>query len=180
METLIAILRGINVGGRTVPMAELKIIFEKSKFKNIRTYIQSGNVIFEGKNSPGLATTIEKELLKKYKFDIPVIIRTVPEIESVIKKNPFVKKKGINIERLHVTFLAEEPLRENVSKAKEYHYPPDEFILNGKEVYLHCPVSYGETKLNNNFFENKLKVRATTRNWRTVNELLKIAEGTIK
>lgn len=158
-------------------MASLKAIYEEMKFKNIVTYIQSGNVIFStGQADPQtLSGKIEKKILEKYGFKVPVIIRTADEIQAIVKINPFLKIKNIATDRLHVTFLADNAGSDLIEKIKEYHYEPDKFIIIGKEVYLSCPDGYGNSKLNNTFFENKLKVTATTRNWRTVNELLRIA-----
>jgi uncharacterized protein (DUF1697 family) len=98
-------------------------------------------------------------------------------MKAIAGFNPFIKKKNIDPRKLHVTFLSPEPGLSNVHALNGIHYPPDEFILKGKEIYLHCPDGYGRSKLNNNFFEKKLKVTATTRNWRTVNELIKLAES---
>ncbi len=178
MQTYISILRGINVGGqKKINMKELKALYEDMGFQNVRTYIQSGNVVFEHKNSQhkDLPEKVGQKIFEKYGFEVPVIIRTVEEIENVLNTNPLLKKENVLIDRLYVTFLADEPQKEHLEKIKSYDYPPEEFIILGKEVYLYCPTGYGEAKLNNNFFENKLKVTATTRNWRTVNELLKIA-----
>ncbi|HTA26422.1 MAG TPA: DUF1697 domain-containing protein, partial [Bacteroidia bacterium] len=112
METIISILRGINVSGKNkIPMAELKVLYEKAGFKNVTTYIQSGNVVFSAdkKEINTLSEKIQQLIFKKYGFTVPVIIRTVDEIESVIKKNPLLKVEGINIEKLHVTFLSAYP-----------------------------------------------------------------------
>jgi len=178
MSTVISILRGINVSGKNkVPMVELKAMYEGLKLKNITTYIQSGNVVFSATDNDTKVLTkkIEQGILKKFGFNVPVIARTIDELQSAIKKNPFLKDKGIELEKLHVTFLEDSPSADNLKKVMEYSYEPDKFTIIGKEVFLHCPNGYGNTKLTNTFFENKLKVRATTRNWRTTNELLKIA-----
>ena len=103
-----------------------------------------------------------------------MIIRTIDELQILLHKNPFLKEKNIDKDRLHVTFLAEDPAQTNVNSIKDLDYKPDRFIISVKEVYLYCPNGYGRTTLNNNYFENKLKVTATTRNWRTVNELFRI------
>lgn len=178
MGTYISILRGINVGGKNkIPMAELKALYEELKFKNITTYIQSGNVVFStpNDNQQVVSKKIEEGVLKRFGFNVPVIMRTTTEMQSVIKTNPFIKNKGTDETKLHITFLAGNPAADNLKKVMEYNYEPDEFTVIGKEVYLFCPGGYGNTKLSNNFFESKLKVGATTRNWKTVNELLKIA-----
>jgi len=180
METIISILRGINVSGKNkIPMAELKALYEKAGFKNVTTYIQSGNVVFsvDKKEINTLPEKIQQLIFKKYGFTVPVIIRTVDEIESIIKKNPLLKVKGIDVEKLHVTFLSAYSSEQALEKIKAYDYKPDEFIIVEREVFISCPNGYGNTKLSNTFFENKLKVTATTRNWRTVNELLRLGNA---
>ena len=159
-------------------MADLKALYESLKFREVTTYIQSGNVIFEsdGKLSDlELAKKIEQAIYKKYDFEVPVIIRSAEELENIISINPFLKEKDINTEKLHVTFLSEIPNKTNLKSINQFDFSPDRFIIIGKEVYLYTPGSYGETKLSNRFFENKLKVTATTRNWRTLNKLFEIA-----
>ena len=178
MKTIISILRGINVSGKNkIPMAELKLLYEKAGFKNVTTYIQSGNVVFSAKEETAkeLEDKIKQLIFKKWGFAVPVIVRTVEEMQAVVNSNPFLKMKGIDLEKLHVTFLADLPAKENIEKIKQYQYKPDEYIIDTREVYLSCPGGYGSTKLSNTFFESKLKVTATTRNWRTVNELVRIA-----
>ena len=124
-----------------------------------------------------LAKKIENAIFKKYNFEVPVIIRSLEALEKIVTQNPFLKNKDFNTEKLHVTFLSETPLPANVKNIKITDYSPDKFIVIESEVFLHCPESYGETKLSNNFFEKKLKVSATTRNWKTVNKLLEIANN---
>jgi uncharacterized protein (DUF1697 family) len=178
MKTFVSVLRGINVSGhKKIPMAELKALYEELNFKHITTYIQSGNVIFEGNDSKNLPAQIEKKLLEKYGFKVPVIIRTANELVSLIESNPFLKDKSTDTSKLHVTFLEKPPQQADADKINKAEYEPDRFIISKQEVYLYCPGGYGNTKLTNTFFESKLKVTATTRNWRTVNELLKIIQS---
>jgi uncharacterized protein (DUF1697 family) len=180
MQTFISILRGINVSGqKKILMADLKILFESLHFKEIATYIQSGNVVFksDSKNTDQqLAKKIEKAISANYNFEVPVIIRTKEELEKIISQNPFTKEKNIDLKKLHVTLLSTTPDKEKVEQIKGANFLPDRFVFKGKEIYLHIPDSYGETKLSNNFFENKLKVSATTRNWNTVNKLFEMAQ----
>ncbi len=179
MKTLISILRGINVGGHNkIPMAELKALYEELKFKDILTYIQSGNVVFKaagGATDRALAIKIEKAIKEKFGFDVPVITRSAEEMGHALSVNPFLKKKNIDREKLHITFLNEVPQQARLDAIRKYDYPPDLFEIIGKEVFLYIPGGYGVTKLSNNFFENKLKVKATTRNWKTVNKLFDMA-----
>jgi uncharacterized protein (DUF1697 family) len=180
MQTFISILRGINVSGqKKILMADLKILFESLHFKETATYIQSGNVVFKSDSKSSdieLAKKIEKAISAKYHFEVPVIIRTSAELKNAISQNPFKKEKNIDLKKLHVTFLSETPDKEKIEQIKEANFLPDRFVFKGKEIYLHIPDSYGETKLSNKFFENKLKVGATTRNWNTVNKLFEMAQ----
>ena len=180
MNKVISILRGINVSGHNkIPMSELKSLYEELKFKNVTTYIQSGNVIFstEQTDFTVLSKQIEKIIFKKYGFDAPVILRNINELQAIVNTNPFLKIKDIDIEKLHVSFLSNYPTKDYLEKIKTYHHESDVFIIKGKEAFVFCPNGYGKTKFTNIFFETKLKVTATTRNWRTINELLRIASA---
>lgn len=181
METYISILRGINVSGqKKILMADLKTLYEDLQFRNVKTYIQSGNVVFKSEkkvDDEDTAKRIEKAIQKKYGFQVPVIIRSYRELEKVIASNPFLREKDIDPKKLHVTFLSEIPSKERLNELNSVGFSPDEFTIQGKEIYLHIPVSYGETKLSNSFFEKKLKVTATTRNWNTVNKLAEIGSA---
>ena len=178
MKTAISMLRGINVSGqKKILMKDLKTLYEGLGLKNVITYVQSGNVIFDYDKIKiaSISKKIEDKIFENYHFNVSVINKSVVEMESVIKNNPFVKQKGIDLTRLYVSFLYETPVQTNIDKIKDIISGDDKFIISGDEVYLYCPVSYGNSKLSNNFFENKLKVTATTRNWKTVNELLRLA-----
>jgi len=178
MKTYISILRGINVSGhKMIKMDALKQLYADLGFKNISTYIQSGNVIFQASKSQtkDLEKKIADRIAKQFGFDVPVFVIEAEEVKKIADKNPFLKKK-VDVSKLHVTFLSGEPSEENISKISGAPYSPDEFAIKGKTIYLFCPNGYGNTKLNNTFFENKLKVTATTRNWKTTNELIRIAE----
>ncbi|MBE9461219.1 DUF1697 domain-containing protein [Dyadobacter subterraneus] len=176
MKTYIAILRGINVTGqKIIKMADLKKMFEELPFENVRTYIQSGNIVFnaEPKSDQDLEKTIHDKIQKTFSFSVPVIVLDEKELKKVQQHNPFLTGRNEDLTKLHVTFLNAIPENNLVDKLRETaKFLPDEWILDGKTVYLFCPNGYGKTKLNNNFFENKLKVTATTRNWKTVNELV--------
>ncbi len=179
MQTFISILRGINVSGqKKILMADLKVLYEGLHFKEVSTYIQSGNVVFKTATKlPDikLAQKIEQAIYGKYNFEVPVIIRSKEEIGKIIATNPFVKEKNIDLKKLHVTFLSEFPKKENIEIVNKSDFSPDQFIIEGKEIYLHTPCGYGNTKLSNTFFEKKLKTKATTRNWNTVNKLSEMA-----
>ena len=177
MNTYIAILRGINVSSKNmIKMPALTKTFESLGFKDVKTYVQSGNVIFRSEftNMKDLEKQICEQIDKDFGSKIPVIILEQDYITGIQKNNPFLNRQNIDLTKLHVTFLSEEPKEENISKIDASKYMPDEFLFGSKAIYLYCPEGYGKTKLNNNFFENKLKVTATTRNWNTVNKLVEL------
>jgi uncharacterized protein (DUF1697 family) len=173
METYIALLRGINVSGqKMIKMTDLTTLLSEINLYNIRTYIQSGNLVFEypETDQKELAGLIEQQILHHYKFDVPVVIRHQSDLMQIQECNPFLKRNE-NIEKLHVTFLDDEPPADLIEKAKETAGSSDEFEVIGREVFVFCPDGYGNTKLNNTFFEKKFKTKATTRNWKTVVKL---------
>jgi uncharacterized protein (DUF1697 family) len=178
METYIALLRGINVSGhKMIKMDELKRVLCALNFSNIRTYIQSGNIIFETEKQD--STFLEKQIgeiiFKNFGFSIPAVIRNREELEKIHKKNPFLGKRNEPVDKLHVTLLSEEPDPLYLKKMEGSLFLPDEFVISGREVYLFCPNGYGRTKLTNTFFENRLKLTATTRNWKTIETMLKMS-----
>ncbi len=178
MNIYIAMLRGINVSGqKKIIMAELIAHLEELNFENIQTYIQSGNVIFEKDNTTAeeLEIAIADKIMEKYGFEVPVLIKTPEELEYVLANNPFINKQNKDPKRIYVTFLSEDPPEENIPRLSEVDYNPEEFILDGTTIYFYSPDNYGNAKMNNNFFEKKLKVSATTRNWNTVNKLVEMA-----
>ncbi|MCB0397151.1 MAG: DUF1697 domain-containing protein [Flavobacteriales bacterium] len=176
----ISILRGINVSGqKKVPMADLRKVYESLGLQDVSTYIQSGNVIFSGgaRDETKLVTSIEKAIEKKFGFHVPVMLRTDEQWKHIIAGNPFLSEEGVDETRLYVTILDEEPSADLVRQISEKDFGADRFVVKGKEVYIYCPVGYGNTKINNNFFEKKLKVGATTRNWKTMNTLAGLVSG---
>jgi uncharacterized protein (DUF1697 family) len=178
MPTHIAMLRGINVSGhKRIKMSQLQAMFEALGFKQVKTYIQSGNVVFEaGTNSaPGVSRKIEEKILSGFGFSVAVISKTPAELCETIQNNPFLKKRGVDLSRLHVTFLAKAPAAAALKKLEALNAGPDQWQCRGSEIYLYCPDGYGRTKLSNTALERMLSVTATTRNWRTVNQLYQMA-----
>lgn len=183
MTTYIAILRGINVSGhKPIKMEALRVSCEELGFKKVKTYIQSGNIVFQFKKiKPSeLESILASKIKVSFGFDVPVIVKEAEEVYTVLKTNPFLTKRKEDITKLHVTFLNQEPDKSLIDKIKVGQYASDEFIVIGKTIYLFCPNGYGNTKLNNSFFENKLKVIATTRNWKTITELVNVSEEMAK
>jgi uncharacterized protein (DUF1697 family) len=179
MAKFISMLRGINVSGqKLIKMPELKLLYERVGFSNVVTYIQSGNVIFSaGADIPvkELSTEIRNAIFEKFGFDVPVILRTIDEMQEIVRLNPFQDEQGHVPDNIYITFLEDEALAEKIEKINSFDFLPDKFKIMGSEIYLNCSAGYGTTKLSNTFFEGKLNVRATTRNWKTVNRLIELA-----
>jgi uncharacterized protein (DUF1697 family) len=176
MGTYVSMLRGVNVSGqRMVKMAELRSLYESLGFRGVRTYLQSGNVVFQNRaDATAARTAIEREVKERLGLDVVVIIRTAEELSRVVKGRPFVGKDD---GKVYVTFLSAEPSDFPASVVEGARRGSEALELSGREVYLFLPNGYGTTKLTNGFFEKKLKVSATTRNWRTVSALLSMASA---
>ena len=175
MPTHIAMLRGINVSGhKIIKMERLRACFAALGFSNVKTYVQSGNVIFEAANdSPaGLSQKIEQNISRDFGFSVPVFLRTAEEMGEIIQRNPFLKDAALDQSKLHITFLSDAPPKTALEQLQPLATKPEQLRILGREIYLFCPNGYGKTKLSNTAIEKKLSVGATTRNWRTVNTLL--------
>ncbi|NNF01103.1 MAG: DUF1697 domain-containing protein [Bacteroidia bacterium] len=173
MPQHLILLRGINVSGqKKIKTADLRELLSNSGFKSVQSYIQSGNIIVESAlDKTKVASKIEKLIRGKYNFDVPVIVRSKTELKKVLKNNPYLSSSDENLKAQYVCFLSKKPSKENIEKLKEYTFDSEEFTIWGDHVYLYFPKGAGTAKMNNNFIESKLKVTASTRNWRTVNTL---------
>jgi uncharacterized protein (DUF1697 family) len=176
MPTYVALLRGINLGARNrVAMADLRAVVERAGGEDVRTYVQSGNVVFRSRSSAArLAASLEAGIRRPLGLDIAVLVKTKQQLAKLVERNPFA---SADPSTLHVTFLAKAPARDRARKLSEQSFAPDELHVAGREVYLRCPNGYGRTKLSNAFLEQQLAVPATTRNWRTVTTLAELAAG---
>jgi uncharacterized protein (DUF1697 family) len=177
--THIALLRGINVGGKNkLPMRDLAAMFEDVGCTNVRTYIQSGNVLFDAPASQirRLPACICERIRKDFGYNVPVIMRSADELAATVRSNPFAKK-GADEKLLHVMFLADPPKPALVRQLDAHRSPPDEFRVKGREIYLYLPNGVAKTKLTNAYFDSKLATISTSRNWRTVNKLLELAKS---
>jgi len=174
----VALLRGINVSGKhTLPMKLLVEIFAEVKCVEVRTYIQSGSVVFQApaKAIAGLAARLEKKIEERFGFAAPVVLRTREEMVKTVRGNPFVKA-GLPEKMLYVYFLADQPSAEAVKALDAKRSAPDEFYVSGREIYLHLPNGMGRSKLTNAYFDSKLSTVATARNWATVRTLLEMMQ----
>jgi uncharacterized protein (DUF1697 family) len=177
LRTYVALLRAVNLGSHNkVSMGELRTLFLDLGLDDVATYVQSGNVIFKSQvaDSTKLTATIERRIRRDLDLDVAVILRTKAQLTRVAGANPFAARER-EPTKLHVTFLARTPTRSRVRELETITFPPDEFRVIGKEIYLHTPRGYGRSKLSGGYFEKQLSVAATTRNWRTVKKLAELA-----
>lgn len=179
MERYIALLRGINVGGKNkILKSELEGLFIGMGFSNVKTYIQSGNIVFDTSliiSNSALESKIEAEIETKLNLEVPVIIRSAKEWQKIVEQNPFIPEMESEFVRFYVTFIKNLPQNENYEILNTLSFDPDKFVIHGSEIYLCYATKASDSKLTNNLMENKLKVMATTRNWKTVLKLLEMA-----
>lgn len=170
----------MNVSGHnTIRMEHLRALCAALGFRNVETYVQSGNIVFRAPStSPSLLSKrISEAILRDVGFSVPVLVKTRREMGIVIKRNPFLKEHGIDRSKLHVTFLSTVVSKSALGNLDGLSTTPDRFSLRGREIYLYCPGGYGKTKLSNAAFEKALSVSATTRNWNTVTTLFEMASN---
>ena len=167
----IIILRGINVSGKNkLPMQALRDVLTSLKFENVKTYIQSGNIVLKSeKNKKEIALIIKEGIQNQFGYDVPVLVRTIEEWEKAIANNPY---KAVEPKQQYFTFLSEVP----EITTFDIDAKNDEFTVIDDVVYVNAVGGYGKTKLSNNFLEKKLKVIATTRNLKTTLKLLELAK----
>jgi uncharacterized protein (DUF1697 family) len=167
----IVFLRGVNVSGKNkLNMKEFTVMLEDAGFKNVQTYIQSGNAVFETSlEKVEIETKVEAILLNKLETEVPVFLIQENELAQLIENNPFLKNGSGEPKQQYVTFF-KNPV--DLSSIELEKYFPDELISSSSICYLNCLTSYGSTKLNTTFLEKKLNQKGTTRNWNTLQKML--------
>lgn len=177
MTIYIALLRGINVGGhKIIKMADLKQAFESIGLKQVKTYIQSGNIVFKSvEDITFLKKRIQSEIKNVFGFDVPVMLRTYDEFTHIIKRCPYEVNLLREGESIHVAFLANELSEKEKDQLLMYKNITEDCYIHKTVVYLLFKNSIRNSKLMNQF--QKLHTPATVRNWRTVNKLKAIVEG---
>jgi uncharacterized protein (DUF1697 family) len=173
MTTFIALLRSVNVAGHgRLSMVELRQSFVTLGFTDVSTYIQTGNVIFRSPSKkPGALTAdIVGQLEADFGSAPAVILRTAAELARVAATSPY-PARGADPSRHHVTFLAEVPDTERLAAFEPPPSGRDELAVVGREVYVHTPDGYANSKLTGTMLERRLGVVSTTRNWNTVTRL---------
>ncbi len=175
MNTYISLLRGINVSGqKKIKMADLRQLYTELGFQNVKTYLQSGNVVFqtESTDQAALASQIAAAIHSKYGFEVPILMRTLADLQRIVETSPY---RDQEIKLLYVTFFNAAPDSALLDAMTAPDNIPDEFTTGVDELFLFVPGGYGRTKLNNNWVERKLKISCTTRNWKTINALIDLA-----
>jgi uncharacterized protein (DUF1697 family) len=178
MATLIALLRGINIGSRNrIAMPELREALTSDGFDHVRTYVQSGNVVLETKLKPAaLERRIEDLIGERFGLEIAVVARTRAELAKVVDYNPLAKVAS-NPKRYQVAFLSAPLAPEAVEKLEAAVIPPEQLEIKGREIYSWHAEGIARSKLWNAVASKGLGVKATARNWSTVTTLLDMADG---
>lgn len=160
-------------------MFDLKAMYESMGFTEVITYIQSGNVLFNSDTTDPnqLAQNIKNAIQNKFGFDVPVIIRTMTELQQVITNNPFAQEPDFDEKKLYVTFLSEAIKETNRQAIQTHEYLPDRFKIIGEHIYVYYAEKISNSKLIQSLFEKKYNVTATTRNWNSVNKLYELAQN---
>jgi uncharacterized protein (DUF1697 family) len=176
-QPVVALLRGVNVGGVKVPMGEVRKSLESAGY-GARTYLQSGNVIVTppagGRNR--LSAIIEDLILDELGLKVRVIVRTRDELAKVVAANPF-DEAAVNPTMLHAVFLEAKPAADRVARLDPSRSPSDRFHVSGREIYVHYPGGSGRSKFNLGYIEKQLGITGTARNWNTITKLLSMLEG---
>ena len=177
-QRYVALLRGVNVGGKNkLPMADLRAIFTEAGCAAVKTYIQSGNVVFEAAQSlaemvPEIVTVAVQQ---RFGFESAVVIRSGEELRQVAASNPFDTSGEPRM--LHVAFLGEAPSAEAAARLDPERSPPDAFAVLGCHVYVHYPNGVAGSRLTNEYLAAQLQTASTMRNWRTVLTLMEMVDA---
>lgn len=171
MTTFAALLRGVNVSGhKPIGMADLRTSCEAAGLNHVRTYLQSGNVVFSASQSDPrkLAEALRARIARDFGHDVEVLVLSAKDLNRAAKSHPLWPGSQGDGALFHATFLYEPVSADQFRKLSLPARSGEQAALVGQVVYLHCPHGYGRTKLNNGYLEKVLGVPATTRNWRTV------------
>jgi uncharacterized protein (DUF1697 family) len=180
MQTYISFLRGVNMTGHnSIKMTELAALYSELGFIKPETFIQSGNVIFSTDKEilvSEIAMVIETAIHNSFGYNVPVMLRTIHGMRNLLFSNPFLSEINFDPAKMAVIFLHDQITDSQIQKVADVNYPPDKFKIIGNEIYTFCPDGFGRTKIYTNFFEKKMNVIGTARNWKTITTLLNLAE----
>ena len=178
MATLVVLLRGINIGPRNrIAMPALRAALEEAGFGDVRTYVQSGNVVLTSQAGPArVAATCERAIAESFGLELPVVARTRDELADVVARDPL---GGVakNAKRYQVTFLGAKLAAATVEKLEAAATAGERLVVSGREVYAWHPEGVGRSKLATLLAGRGLGTTATARNWTTVTALLALADG---
>ncbi|HEY1710605.1 MAG TPA: DUF1697 domain-containing protein [Rhizomicrobium sp.] len=180
MAAYICFLRGVNVGGKgKVPMAELKALLEELGFENVKTVLQSGNVVFttKGGSVTALAKKIEAAIEKSFKYQSDAHLLTPAVLRKIVDDNPYAKEAKADPSHLVVMVVSEAPDKTANEKLATLAKPGEKFTLTSRAVYLYHAYGIADSKMIGGALDRALGVRGTGRNWNTINKLLELAEA---
>lgn len=176
MPVYIALLRGINVGGhKRIFMADLRSLFEDWGFSDVKTYIQSGNIVFKSEETlvEELVGKIRSGILNAYGFELAVWVGERKDLMRIAGENPYRDVDEAD-RRVYFVFITETPRADLTNSLKSVECENELFSVTNHCIYLYCRNGYGKARCNNAFFESALKVKTTARNFRTVNKLIEL------
>ncbi len=180
MKTFVSLLRGINTSGRkTIPMADLANSLEELGFKDVRTYLRSGNVVFNaGDDDPAqYASSIRRRIAADFGHQVDVLVMHCSKMKQIAESNPLLSIGNVDVKWLHATIPFQTVSQADFDRLELPDRKGEKAIWGGKAVYLYCPNGYGRTKLSNSYFEKAFGFPATTRNWKTVLALKSLCES---
>jgi uncharacterized protein (DUF1697 family) len=181
MPVFVSLLRGVNVGGHhEIKMSALQDLYGSIGLRHVTTFIRSGNIIFQTpeRDPSSLEILLEKSIEEKFGIGIAVIIRSPARLARIVRQCPYARRKGIDINRLAVSFLKSRPVPAFIRAMKALPLKNnDEYVVSGDVIYLHCPRGFARTGLTGAFFERHLHTTATARNWKTTLALTEMSRG---
>ena len=173
----VAWLRGINVGGKNrLPMKDLVAFFETAGAREVSTYIQSGNVAFRAPKPADVRVSVVQQIQERFGYEVPIVLRSAKALGAAVDGNPLFDAQ-VEPKTLHVAFLDRAPTAAKIATLDSNRSPPDVFVVDGKHIFLRFPNGMARTKLTNDYFERKLGVQSTVRNWNTVTKMMEMAKG---
>ena len=176
MPIFVALLRGVNVGNNALPMQRLRDVFAELGAEEVQTYIQSGNVVFEGKGTAARwRRVIEARLIGEARLPVAAIVLRALDLERMIAANPFVDDQSVDQSKLHATLLVKAAPKTTQAVLDGLKRGDERVKVAGRTVFLYCPHGYGTSKLTNTAIEKAAGTKATTRNWRTLERLAEMA-----
>jgi uncharacterized protein (DUF1697 family) len=173
----IVLLRGINLAGRNrIAMPALRDVLAGAGFGDVRTYLQSGNVVLSsGAKADDVVDEVRHLIAKEFGLELAAVVRTRSQLARVVEANPL-KKMATNPKRYQVSFLAEKPSRDVIRRVEEAATPPERVVASGREIYAWHPEGIARSRLWTLLAGQRLGVTATARNWTTVTNLLSLAQ----